>query len=80
MNIAVASFQRLNKTNPAIKAAIVGARKVRMPIEVAGLTYGARTPTMNPDIMPYIGPSNGAVKLLSKMLEKVIVAGVPNTG
>jgi hypothetical protein len=38
MRINVASFQRLNKNNPLIKAASVGARKVNMPIDVIGLT------------------------------------------
>ncbi len=33
----MASFHRLNKTKPLIKAASVGVRKVNMPIEVAGL-------------------------------------------
>jgi len=59
---------------------MVGAAKVRRPIEVEGLTYGASIPSMNPDIMPYNGPSKGAVKLLSRILENVIVAGVPRTG
>lgn len=53
---------------------------MRIPIDVAGLTYGARTPRMNPDIVPCNGPSSGAVRLFRRMLENVIVAGVPNTG
>jgi len=35
---------------------------------------------MNPDNVPYKGPNKGAVRLLSKMLENVIDAGVPRTG
>jgi hypothetical protein len=35
---------------------------------------------MKPEIVPNNGPSNGAVKLESKMLENVIDAEVPRMG
>lgn len=42
--ISDASFHLLNKASPLITAAIVGLRKVSTPIEVAGLTDGAKNP------------------------------------
>ena len=78
--IIVASFQRLNRTKPLINAAKVGARKVSIPIELAGLTYGTSHPKMNPAKVPNKGPNRGAVKPECIILEKVIIALVPRTG
>ena len=75
------SFHRLNRSNPAINAAIIGERKVNNPKElVKGLIYGARKPNIIPEAVPNIGPNNGAVNPLSSTLENVIVAPVPNMG
>lgn len=79
-SMSVAAFHRLNSTKPLINAAKVGARKVSMPTDVAGLTKGTSHPKMNPEIIPYKGPSNGAERLERRTLENVIDAGVPGTG
>jgi hypothetical protein len=76
----VASFHLLNRNSPLIRAAIVGLRNVSNPIEVAGLTYGTSHPKIKPEIVPQKGPKIGAVKLENTIFEKVITAGVPNTG
>jgi hypothetical protein len=78
--ISVASFHRLNKTNPLIRAARVGLRNVNSPIDVEGFRRGPIQPKRKPDTLPPRGPSNGAVKLLSSTLDKVIFAGVPGKG
>ncbi|RLI21918.1 hypothetical protein DRO54_02400, partial [Candidatus Bathyarchaeota archaeon] len=63
-----------------INTAIVGAKNVRIPIEVAGLIYGASHPNIKAEIVPPTGPRSGAVKLERRTLEKVIDAGVPGSG
>jgi len=75
-----ASFHRLNRTNPLINAASVGARKVKIPMDVAGLMYGTVHPKSKPATVPYIGPRSGAVRLESKTFENVIVTLTPGTG
>lgn len=70
----------MNKNRPLSKADNVGARKVNTPMDVAGFIYGTSQPKMSPHIVPYKGPSNGAVKLESKTLENVIETNVPGMG
>jgi hypothetical protein len=78
--MSVASFHRLNKNSPLIRAARVGLRNVKGPIDVDGFMKGLIQPKRKPAILPFRGPSNGAVKPLSKTLDKVIYAGVPGRG
>ena len=76
----MADFQRLNKTKPLIRAARVGLRNVKGPIEVDGFMKGPIQPKRKLAILPFKGPSNGAVKPLSNMLDRVIDTVVPGRG
>jgi hypothetical protein len=78
--IKVASFQRLKRTKPLSRAAIIGGRKVRRPIDVLGFTVGTSQPNANPEIPPHRGPRKGAVNAEETMLDKVITTDVPKTG
>jgi hypothetical protein len=80
VKISVASFHRLNKTSPLIRAAKVGLRNVKGPIEVDGFMKGPTQPKRKPAMQPFKGPSKGAVKPLSSTLDRVIDTLVPGRG